>query len=245
MSRLPGYHVEPRKGTAEEADDYCRKGNQSKEEWKTLGKKGPNWGKEAVLHTWGVPVFRRGTKELDNVVKMLQEGSSLRDIALLAPKTYMRCHKGLIAMKAVMVEPRTTAPNVVVLHGSTGVGKSRQARELIPEPRYVWQPQCGQWFDGYTGETNVIFEEFRGQLPFGMMLSLLDRYDAKVQFKGGMVEFAATNICITSPYHPKDWYTSEKLTTTDSLDQLLRRITSIEEVHRGNLGTFLSLFFLL
>lgn len=165
---------------------------------------------------------------------MLQRGETMRDIALCAPRTYIRCHKGLAAIRAALVEPRTSKPFVKVFFGSTGVGKSRRARNEIGTPLYVWHPQCQQWFDGYGGEANVLFEEFRGQLPFGMLLSLLDRYDAKVQYKGGVIEFAATTIYLTSPVHPTQWYSSEKLQKDDCLDQLLRRIDEVEELLPGN-----------
>jgi hypothetical protein len=60
-----------------------------------------------------------------------------------------------------------------------------------------------------------------------MLLSLLDRYCCKVQYKGGAIEFAAMQIAITSPIHPKDWYWS--LQEGDKYDQLARRIS--EMVH--------------
>lgn len=73
-------------------------------------------------------------------------------------------------------------------------------------------------------------EEFRGQLPLGFMLSLTDRYDCKVQYKGGMVDFAATRIAITSPVHPSQWYRQETLAEGDKLEQLLRRVTKFIDV---------------
>jgi len=64
-------------------------------------------------------------------------------------------------------------------------------------------------------------------MPFGMMLALLDRYQCKVQYKGGMAQFRATKIILTSPKHPQDWYQDDG---HDKVDQLIRRITRITHV---------------
>ena len=88
-------------------------------------------------------------------------------------------------------------------------------------------PSRGHWFDGYTGQNNVIFEEFRGQLPLGMLLTILDRYECPLQFKGGTTEFCALNIIFTSPCHPRQWY--EKLEDEDTWAQLKRRLNFIIE----------------
>ncbi len=154
----------------------------------------------------------------------------MRDVAIDHPEIFGQNHKGLIALQSILIQPRNEVPTVTVLYGGTGAGKSREAREIVGEDKYVWHPQQNQWFDGYAGEKDVIFEEFRGQLPFGMLLSLLDRYDCKIQYKGGMCEFAATNIVVTSPLHPREWYKSDDLATHDKIEQLLRRITTIVDM---------------
>ena len=81
--------------------------------------------------------------------------------------------------------------------------------------------------DGYAGEKSVLFEDFRGQLPFGMLLSLLDRYDCKVQHKGGMCELAATHIVMTSPLHPQEWYKVDDLAKHNKIEQLLALLLSV------------------
>ena len=89
---------------------------------------------------------------------------------------------------------------------------------------YVWWPAQEKWFDGYEGHEKTLFEEYRGQMPFGHMLMLLDRYDARVQYKGGSMQFCSTKIAITSPLHPMLWYKKEDLQAQDRIDQLIRRI---------------------
>jgi len=163
--------------------------------------------------------------DLDIVADMVIRGHSQREIARECPGTFMKYHKGLNALRSALIEPRDEPPEVIVICGLTGTGKSRRAREIVENPFYVWGPENGKWFDGYQGQKHVIFEEFRGQLPFGMMLRLLDRYDCKVEYKGGICEFVATKIVITSPKPPSGWYSLEE--REGALDQLLRRITEV------------------
>lgn len=165
-------------------------------------------------------------KDITDAVDCLKSSKSLKRVAQEHPETFLKFHKGLQALQQILIEPRNQQPTVTVLVGPTGSGKSRKAKELCNNP-WIWTPTREKWFDGYAGQTDVIFEEFRGQLPFGMLLSLLDRYDCPVQYKGGSTEFAATNIIITSPTRPEEWYSNDG---SDKIDQLMRRVTSIEEL---------------
>ena len=206
---LPGAHFAVRRGTAQQAADYCRKEDSEPFEYGTISNQG-----------------RRS--DLAAVVEVIQDGGSMRDVAEQFPEQFVRYHKGFLALNNTLAKKRNgEAPEVVVLWGPTGTGKSHVARQETTDP-YVWGPEMGTWFDGYDNHAHVIFEEFRGQLTFGMLLRLLDKYDLSVQVKGGRVNFCPTKIYITSPLHPKDWYTN--LEGTDKLDQLLRRITSVRHL---------------
>lgn len=121
-----------------------------------------------------------------------------------------------------------TKPTVIVYYGPTGTNKTRRVYEEIPDidDFFRWDPNMDKWFDGYTGHDYVLFDEFRGQLSIGQMLALLDGYPGtRVQFKGGTALWSPTHIYLTSPKHPRDWYPS--LSSTDKIDQLLRRIDDI------------------
>jgi len=79
------------------------------------------------------------------------------------------------------------------------------------------------WFDGYNGESVIELSEFRGQLALSFMLDLLDRYELKVQTKGGTVQFLATVIVITSNEEPDQWYANLE-NREEKMKPLLRRI---------------------
>ena len=197
-------HIEARKGTAQEASDYCKKDGEFIE-YGFLSKQGER-------------------TDIQYLANLVQTGSSNFEIACECPVMVIRFHKGIDALRAWSMTPRVDKPVVRVYHGGTGTGKSHQARDWLPHA-YIWHPQMGQWFDGYQGEDAVIFEEFRGQIPFGMILSLLDRYCCRVQYKGGSCQFRATKIAFTSPVHPTAWYQVND--DWDKISQLTRRISSI------------------
>lgn len=200
-------HLEKRRGSAKQASSYCKKENDFIEygELSTQGKR----------------------KDLEDVVEDIQQGTSIRDVALGHPVEYIKYHRGIEKLRNFMIEPRNWITNVHCLYGKTGTGKSKLAREMCETPPYVWYPHYEKWFNGYDGQECVIFEEYRGQFPLGELLSLTDRYSTQVQTKGGMVEFAPKKIIFTSPKHPKDWYEN---CGSDKIDQLLRRVSDVSEV---------------
>lgn len=231
---LENNHFEARykRATAQQAESYTDKGEQPKEEWEKHKEEGPNYGLNAVVHKWGTISAQGERNDLTPACEMIRHGASLKEVAMEHPECFVKYHKGLLALKAILIEPRDEVPEVRVYYGGTGTFKSRSAREWLgdakcEDPPYIWNPQCKHWFDGYQGQKKAIFEEFRGQIPFGFLLILTDRYDCKVEYKGGITEFASTKICFTSPIHPKEWYKLEDLHGDEKLDQLLRRITKI------------------
>lgn len=203
---LPRAHLEPRKGTVKEAIIYCRK--------------------EGDVIEYGESTRQGYRSDLTEVTNLISKGFSIEHVAKRCNVQYVKYHKGIEKLRNMYIQDRTECANVEVFYGESGCGKTRRAiNKFIGKDFYKWDPQCGQWFDGYTGQKYVIFDEFRGQLPFGMLLSLLDRYTCNVQYKGGMIKFVATHIIITSPTHPQDWYNLDD--KEGKYNQLMRRITAI------------------
>jgi len=64
------------------------------------------------------------------------------------------------------------------------------------------------WWDLYSGEPDVIMDDFYGtdDFAYSEFLKLTDRYDYLAQVKGGMTRVNPRRIFITSNKHPRDWY---------------------------------------
>lgn len=114
-------------------------------------------------------------------------------------------------------------PVIHVRYGGTGGNKTGFVFDNHSwDEIYKWAPQNGTWFDGYCGQKVVIFDEFRGQLPWGMLLDICDQYPTQVQCKGYMVDWAPEIIYFTSPVHWHEWY--KDLSANDKISQFQRRI---------------------
>lgn len=165
---------------------------------------------------------------VDQIMSDLGKKRPLMTAATVHTNAMAKFHRGIMHVVNSRIQPRdgSTAPDVTVLYGKTGTGKSKRAFEECPDA-YVWDASKSQWFDGYMGHNEIIMEEFRGQMPFGQLLRLLDRYELQLPVKGSFVEIVATKIIITSPVHPREWYTGLDERLEGSTDQLLRRITNI------------------
>lgn len=209
--KIPNTHLEPRQGTARQASDYCKKDGEIYEQGDIS-----QAGKRNDIHS---------------ATEMILNNESNREVALEHPTVFVKYHRGLHAFRCAVAEPRCTPPRILVLYGASGCGKTRMAKEILSPDHWSWGPAKGQWFDGYTGQTEVLFNEYRGHFPFGALLTLLDRYDAQVQGKGvPAIEFQGTKIVITSPVHPREWYMELNQKKEGSLDQLLRRLQEFGEI---------------
>ena len=114
-------------------------------------------------------------------------------------------------------------PNVVVCWRSSGSGKCRSSVRKQEKTFTCGLLHKARCLRIYADHRTVIFEGFRGQLPFELMLSLLDKLECLVQRGGGPWQFVATKIFITSLVHPREWYS--KLSDSDAYQQLERRMT--------------------
>lgn len=196
---LPCFHESRKAQTAQPAIDYCKKDGDYWEH----GKAHVNQGQRTDLQV--VRDLLRGGGRMADVVDVVSSGQGLRAAEILLK----------------YVEPRRSwETEVIWLFGSTGVGKSHMAHEMLPD---AWQSnETLQWWDGYDAHEHVIIEEFRDdQCSFATLLRIFDKYPFRVQVKGGYRSLLAKKIVVTSCHHPGEMYSD--LPEKDKR-QLYRRI---------------------
>lgn len=198
-------HWESMRGTEQEAVDYCLKSLEKNEEPDII---------------FGTPQLVQGTRtDIIKVKKMVLEGKPMWEI-WQEVNSYQAVRMAELGMKYA---PHSGIRNVRVIwmYGPTGSGKTMRAVSDFPN---AWISSRNlKWWDGYEGQTEVIFDDFRGDFcTFHELLRLLDMYPVRVETKGSSQWLNAETIVITSCFHPRDVFK-----TREDVGQLLRRITHI------------------
>ena len=208
-------HLERMRGTVGQAIAYCRKEDTRDGD---AGFGVESFGREPDGPGQG------SRTDLDVIGKRLREGETIKAIAQDHPGDFIRYHRGFIAYANLFAPVRNQKSRVHWFYGSTGTGKSHAARERAPDA--YWKSAAHTWWDGYDGRSDVVIDDYRTSFcKFSYLLNLFDEYQFQVEVKGGTINFAAKNIYVTAPQHPRKMWASR---TDEALAQLMRRIEVIE-----------------
>tara|TARA_B100000780_G_scaffold269992_1_gene229343 strand:- start:43 stop:1062 length:1020 start_codon:yes stop_codon:yes gene_type:complete len=203
----PRWHLEGRRGTIQQAVDYCKK--------------------EGSYEEIGIMPQPGKRTDLDDVASLVKAGVSLCEIAEENPATFVKYTKGLQVLSAMFVPSRNFKTEVIWLHGPTGTGKSAVVYNHVPPEKLYSKMATNHWWDGYSplNHTDVIVDDYRLDFAkFAELLRLFDRYPMQVECKGATVQFRPKRIWITAPKSPEEMWEQR---TPEDLQQLMRRITHV------------------
>lgn len=196
-------HWEPTRSEA--ARDYCLK-----EDTRVEG---------TQFRYGNLPKPKRTANDWDAIRAQAQAG----DLASIPADVYVRCYNSLKRIRVDHLVACRVERICYVYWGPTGTGKSRRAWNEAGDLAYPKDP-CTKWWCGYSGQENVILDEFRGAIGISHLLRWLDRYPVTVETKGGAVPLVASKVWITSNLDPREWYPELDEPTRLAL---LRRLTII------------------
>ena len=116
--------------------------------------------------------------------------------------------------------------------GKTGTGKSHEMVALIEthgEDEVYFVTDYKNGFDRYNGEKILFMDEFRGQMMYNQLLTILDVYKSEVPCRYTNAVALWSEVHITSVLPPEKAYQKmvENNRNIDTVDQLKRRIDYI------------------
>ena len=160
---------------------------------------------------------RRGqvATRTDMVSKIKAGGMTSKKIIADFPLQFLQNSGNIEKMMRILQKERDFPVQVDIYFGPTGTGKSWMARETNKGAYKVKWPENGGtwWWDFYeggneegTGNDVVIMDEFRHNISYGRLLSLIDRGGFKIKYHGGMTEMNSHKIVITTNIEPENWY---------------------------------------
>lgn len=198
----PGTHVESAKGSPQQGYAYCTK--------------------EKILYERGDRPMMGKRNDIVKVREILKETGSMREVVRNV-NSYQACRMGELILK-YDERKRDFKPTVRWYWGPTGSGKTKTAMEETKDP---WVSGKNlKWWEGYDAHSHVIIDDFRKDFcTFHELLRILDRYEFRIENKGGSRQLLAELIIITSCYKPEDVYD-----TREDVGQLLRRIDEVRYI---------------
>lgn len=230
-------HLERRRGTEWEASSYC---------WKEC---------EPLVEVGDRPTEDGSDKAksvFDKILTMLGDGASNADIMREYPGAYARYSSGIEKMRMeILSEKLNTWREVMVTYiwGETGAGKTRTILEGVENPRDVYRvTDYRNPFDGYRGQSILMFEEFRSSLPIEQMLIYLDGYYHELPCRYANKVSGWTDVYIVTNVKPSDQFRNVAINHPETFSAWERRINAFIEVNsesafctgvtKGNTGNF-------
>lgn len=199
-------HISYRRGTPDQALDYCLKEDTKDPDFPDAFEKGER------------PVQGKRT-DLDNIKKRLDDQEPLASIIRDIPANYQAIKFAETYHKYAKVKKEAKEVSIFWYYGGTGTGKTRKAFEETGEDVWISSGKLEYW-NGYWGQEEIILDDFRGNhCTLEYLLRVLDRYPFYSNVKNGWFPLRAKKIIITSCKHPEDIYM-----TNEHIGQLIRRI---------------------
>lgn len=201
---IPRAHIENRFGTQDEAIEYCKK--------------------DGIFIEYGTRRAQGYRSDLAAVREHISSGGNLRS---LFDKEEIKLNANTIRIAEKLFRffetPRDYKPLVYWFHGKPGTGKTRAAREILPNA-YFNANSTGKWWSGYDGHEDVIIDDVRAEtIPFKNLLGITDRYPYQIEDKGYIRQLKASRIIITAPEPPFLVY----FDTPEDKSQLTRRLDRV------------------
>jgi len=163
-------HVEPQRGTCNQAITYCKKDGDFEE-----------WG-DAPNHGGGNTQRERWRELIE-----LSEQGRIDEIRDKFPSEFFRYNERIRSLRIRVNVPLDGPLEHEWWYGATGTGKSRSLWQLYPNH---YAKELNKWWDGYDDEDVVAIEEWspKNECTASFLKVWGDRYPFPAQIKGGSLK---------------------------------------------------------
>lgn len=209
--------LQPQRGTNKQVKDYCHKIKTS----------------EGFQFEFGKPSQQGFRTDLEDIKSRIEKGEKDYHIAQDHFGTYSRAFKWAEKYRSLHLEhlsQKYRNIKVKFTSGPTGIGKTKEAYKNH-DNEDIFKINCSdglKWFDGYRGQKVLILDEFKNQVPLTRLLDLLDGYQCRLEYKGGMTYALWDTVYITTNLQKTEIYPGQK---QDLLDPLWRRVTEFVNLY--------------
>lgn len=177
------------------------------------------------------PVQRNSKTDWDSVWLNAKRGN----IEEIPSDIRIRCYSNLKKIeKDHMIVSDKNDLRGVWIHGKSGCGKSRKARELYPS---AYPKLCNKWWDGYQGQKYVIMDDIGLEHKcLGQQLKIwADRYGCILETKGGALTDNYERFVVTSQYSIDEIFEDEQ--TREALKRRFKVIYIPYQLYAVDTGT--------
>lgn len=228
-------HIEPTRGTKKDAEDYIHKRGKFEEKHTTIvvepvyyGEIKANSGSRSDLYA------------IQEMIEMGMTPAEIMDTNIVFRKNETIIRKQFFRKKYKETKPKRDVK--VYWHvGNSGTGKSYSYIKLCEkygeDNVYLYTDYDKGGFDNYMGQPILVLDEFKGEFKFQELLNYLDGYRIDIHCRYSNAYALWTEVHITSVFPPETAYkfmVEESSRKTDSIKQLIRRITEIIYHYKEN-----------
>lgn len=245
---FPAAHIEVTRGNKADADDYINKrGSKFAEKAHTVVVQPQYFGE---IKGKAPPTASTRESEIFEMINSLIN-AGLTPEQIMSYGLEYRKYESLIrkAFFAKRAEETPIMRDVKVFWhcGDSGTGKSYTYIHLCEEygedEVYILTDYSTGAFDLYEGQKILFLDDFKGGLPYQVVLSMLDGYKVQMHARYANVRALWSEVHITSVYGPEEAYAkmvNPEDRDRDSLKQLIRRIDVIvfHYIESGEYKTF-------
>ena len=218
---FPNAHIEIAKGTPQEASEYCTKADT-------------RIGEPTI---WGELPIQGKRSDIEDMVLMIEEGHSLKEVRQTYPSQYLRYGNKFKELRQDILQENYgniyRPLNVIYLYGEPGIGKTRYIAEKYGYENIYVVTDYEHPFDSYDGEPVIVFEEFRNSLSIAQMLHYLDGQPIKLPARYTNRVACYIKVYIVSNWKFEDQYTwikNQDIQTYKAFRRRIHFIGNLDEV---------------